>query len=131
MEQLIQIIKKAQEQERLFFLGARSSQGMNTFVIKDITAVSRISESNAVRYLNLGMLLPDKIDFNKSYLKIFTSERRPFHMPGGWEKDVCGQVVSFIQQGSIILGTLGRHANVYSQFSMRMQFFLATHLCFL
>ena len=23
-------------------------------------------------------------------------------MPGGWEKDVCGQVVSFIQQGSII-----------------------------
>ena len=102
MEQLIQIIKKAQEQERLFFLGARSSQGMNTFVIKDITAVSRISESNAVRYLNLGMLLPDKIDFNKSYLKIFTSERRPFHMPGGWEKDVCGQVVSFIQQGSII-----------------------------
>ena len=75
---------------------------MNTFVIKDITAVSRISESNAVRYLNLGMLLPDKIDFNKSYLKIFTSERRPFHMPGGWEKDVCGQVVSFIQQGSII-----------------------------
>ena len=48
------------------------------------------------------MLLPEKIDFRKSTLKLFTSERRPFTMPGGWKKD-SKYFISFIDSGSIIV----------------------------
>ena len=47
------------------------------------------------------MLVPEKIDFRKSTLRLFTSERRPFTMPGGWKKD-SKYFISFIDSGSII-----------------------------
>ena len=54
------------------------------------------------RYLNMGMLLPDRIDYDRSTLRLFTSERRPYNMSAGWEKSDDRMVISFIEAGSII-----------------------------
>ena len=132
MEQLIQIIKSTGTGTVILF-GCPPSQGMNTFVIKDIAAASRKSESNAVRYLNLGMLLPDKIDFNKSYLKIFTSERRPFSYAGRMGKGCLRTSGQFYPTGKHHIpswdpGSAGKCIqSVFDENAI----LLATHLCFL
>jgi hypothetical protein len=43
-----------------------------------------------------------KNDFASSTLKLFTSGRRTFEMPGGWDKDFARYYISFIAEGSII-----------------------------
>lgn len=93
---------------KTMILGKRSSQGLNIFEIGDIIALdfSHMS-TNKNKFLNLGMMLPDKIDFAPSTLKLFTSERRPFEMPGGWDKDLNGYYISFIAEGSIICAPYG------------------------
>ncbi|UTR13114.1 hypothetical protein MM221_10615 [Salipaludibacillus sp. LMS25] len=93
----------AQESRRRFFLGARASQGFNTFVVNRIQSVE-FGESGQQpnTYLNLGMLLPQEINFNLSSLKLFTSERRPYDSAGGWDKEFSGQFISFIDAGSIV-----------------------------
>ena len=93
-----EVIEKFIQSEESIILGKRASQGLNKYKIISIEEIE-IQESDY--YLNLGMLLPEKIDFRKSTLRLFTSERRPFTMPGGWKKD-SKYFISFIDSGSII-----------------------------
>lgn len=102
---LIQALQQAKEQGRRFFLGPRASQGLNTFIIKEIDQEpqERTDQSKNNAYLNLGMLLPQKIDFKSSSLKLYTSERRPYHVPEGWDqKEFSRKFISFIDIGSIV-----------------------------
>jgi CRISPR type III-A-associated RAMP protein Csm4 len=98
---LIEVIKKAKEEKSLFFRGARSSQGFNTFTIEEISEIS-IKRDEGKSYLSLGMLLPRKINYKDSCLKLFTSQRRPYHESQGWKRDLNGRYISFIEAGSII-----------------------------
>lgn len=80
-------------------LGKRASQGLNKFRVAE---VDPIELPKTEFYLNLGMLLPDKIDFSSSKLRLFTSQRRPFAMPGGWNQKNGKYFISFIDSGSVI-----------------------------
>lgn len=101
-KELLECLEKAQNCEHLFFLGPRASQGMNTFSLEEITAADRNLTKKGSIYLNMGMLLPDKIDICKSYIKLFTSKRYPYHNSSGWDKNQAGKYISFIQAGSLI-----------------------------
>lgn len=106
--ELYEALECAKQQERRFVLGARASQGLNTFVIHNISELP-VTEEKTSTYLNLGMLLPRDIDLNQSYLKLFTSERRPYQSPEGWDKGkLNGNFISFIEAGSIVYLTNGR-----------------------
>lgn len=85
-------------------LGKRASQGLNLFEIKKIENNNvKQTDSTPSTFLNTGMLLPEKdtIDFDESSLKLFTSERRPFEIVGGWGKQPKW-FISFLAEGSII-----------------------------
>lgn len=82
-------------------MGKKSSQGLNTYQFEDIKQIE-INYDNEEMFINMGMLLPDKIDFANSCLKLFISERRPYNPVGGWTKDCEGRFISFIAEGSII-----------------------------
>lgn len=96
---LLDIVEELLESGTSLILGKRASQGLNKY---QVTAVKPIKLSDTKYYLNLGMLLPDKINFNDSTLKLFTSERRPFSMPGGWNQNCEKYFISFIDSGSVI-----------------------------
>ncbi len=80
-------------------LGKRASQGLNKYYV---TAAESIELPKEEYYLNLGMLLPNKIDFGASVLRLFTSERRPFVMQGGWNRNCGKYFISFVAAGSVI-----------------------------
>lgn len=82
-------------------LGKRSSQGLNKYYITHLEKII-LPKYDSNKYLNLGMLLPDKIDYKTSVLKLFTSERRPFSMSGGWNQTFQKKFISFIDCGSVI-----------------------------
>ncbi|CAM4197374.1 hypothetical protein U9M73_16925 [Paenibacillus phoenicis] len=99
---MIEMLHHAKTSGRAFVLGARSSQGLNTFEIVDIHAETYESSVGKGFYLNLGMMLPRNIDFSKSSLKLFTSERRPFNPKLGWNESMKGHFISFIDSGSVV-----------------------------
>ena len=99
--ELYKMLQEAKEEEGRFFLGPRTSQGMNTYVVERIEK-KKEEKCMGKRYLNMGMLLPDRIDYDRSTLRLFTSERRPYNMSAGWEKSDDRMVISFIEAGSII-----------------------------
>lgn len=80
-------------------LGKRASQGLNKYRMVAIEAIELPNENS---YLNLGMLLPNRINFGGSVLKLFTSERRPFVMQGGWNQQCSKYFISFVAAGSVI-----------------------------
>ncbi|ODR42370.1 hypothetical protein [Eisenbergiella tayi] len=88
--------------QKMIILGKRASQGLNLFQFMEI-AEQKGSGAEAAFYLNTGMLLPDSIDFKASSIKLFTSQRRPFEMTGGWRENAPKYYISFIEQGSIIV----------------------------
>jgi len=102
---LLNMLNEAAETKKTVILGKRFSQGLNIFEFQNITEIveENIDDSRANCFLNMGMLLPDKINFKSSTLKLFTSERRPFEMPGGWDKNFIRYYISFIAEGSIIV----------------------------
>ena len=97
-------MEEANKRQRKIVLGARGSQGLNTYhIVKVETHVEEESRVTTGMYLNLGMLIPKQINFELSSIKLFTSERRPFNPTGGWDKDsMVGQFISYIEQGSIV-----------------------------
>lgn len=99
---LLNMLNKAVSTKKTVILGKRSSQGLNVFKFENIEE-KHIKYDDTDVFLNMGMLLPNKIDFLSSTLKLFSSERRPFEMPGGWDKDVAKHYISFIAEGSIIV----------------------------
>jgi len=116
---LLNMLNEAVSAKRPVILGKRASQGLNIFEFRDMIAQDfRYTSANC--FLNMGMLLPDKIDFASSTLKLFTSERRPFEMAGGWDKNNTGYYISFIAEGSIIYplaGLSGAGKSVKSPFN--------------
>lgn len=106
----LEMTEDAAADQKLIILGKRASQGLNLFQFIEIKEQKGL-ESEAAFYLNTGMLLPGSIDFKNSSIKLFTSERRPFEMTGGWRKDAPKYYISFIEQGSVIVLHEGvRHA---------------------
>ncbi|WP_321006523.1 hypothetical protein [Hungatella sp.] len=98
----LRILQLARQNKRPFFLGPRASQGMNIFYMGEVFFQSQFYQHNVKRYLNLGMLLPDKIDYGESSLHLFTSERRPYNKKEGWDNSYKRKFISFIQAGSVI-----------------------------
>lgn len=93
------VIENFRKSEESIILGKRASQGLNKY---KVLSIEEVELQKSQSYLNLGMLLPGRIDFQKSTLRLFTSERRPFRMPGGWN-ETCKYFISFIDSGSIIV----------------------------
>lgn len=108
---LFAYLKQAKENGSILTLGPRSSQGLNLYSIQAVEEETIRSAEGTNFYLNLGRLLPNKINFQKSYLKLFTSERRPFQNWGNHNKKEL-RFVSFIESGSII--QLDQNADIYS-----------------
>ncbi|CAM3838246.1 hypothetical protein [Marinicrinis lubricantis] len=106
-DKLLDALRRAEESKRRFFLGARASQGFNTFVVDRVHSETWDLTGQTSTYLNLGMLLPRALDFDKSSLKLYTSERRPYDSAGGWDKEHSGKFISFIDAGSIVFAREG------------------------
>lgn len=104
---LVEMLNEAVREKRTILLGKRTSQGLNTFKFQDVVEQDIRPISGDCWFLNTGMLLPNKIDFGASTLKLFTSERRPFKMTGGWDKNFKRSFISFIAEGSIIFAPDG------------------------
>lgn len=105
LDKLFCRIACAVKDENFVILGKRASQGINTFKFCGMEEIGLPKEKNnglPKMFLNMGMLLPGHIDFSSSTLKLFTSERRPFEMAGGWEKNAMGKFISFVAEGSLI-----------------------------
>lgn len=79
-------------------LGPRMSQGLNLYQLCDLQAIT-LPESKGY-YLNLGMFVPHQIDYSHSYCKLFTSQRRPYHVSGGWQDQ--SKIMTYIDLGSLI-----------------------------
>lgn len=99
--ELLSMLKEAEKERRILILGKRASQSLNTFELIEVVE-ENLQYVSVGTFLNMGMLLPDEINFAASKLKLFTSERRPFQMSGGWNKNFNKQYISFIAEGSII-----------------------------
>lgn len=99
--EFFKMIIKAVNLKQNIILGKRASQGLNIFQLNKITDYNIISNSENM-FLNTGMLLPDNINFVKSTLQLFTSERRPYEISGGWNSDFERRYISFIKEGSVI-----------------------------
>lgn len=106
-EVFVNTLESARDIGKTFILGPRGSQGMNTFQITGIHEEEYVESNQPGLYLNLGMLLPHKIDFEKSSIKLFTSERRPYNPLGGWDDSMKGKFISFIDSGSVVYVTEG------------------------
>lgn len=100
------MLHKMTEDRELLVLGSRASQGLNLFQLETIEKGNfnyKCQKNCKKVYLNMGMLLPNCINFKTSVLRLFTSERRPYKMNGLYEKEkLKGNYISFIDSGSII-----------------------------
>ncbi len=117
----LDMLEEAVSTKRTVILGKRASQGLNTFQFLEIN-VEDFQHNSISLFLNMGMLLPDKIDFASSTLKLFTSERRPFEMVGGWDENFTRHYISFIAEGSIVSvlgGLTGAGKSIKSPFNQK------------
>ncbi len=101
-EELLNIIEESIDNKDIIIRGKGSSHGYNTFQMQAID-LSNINYQDRTIFLNMGMLLPNQINYDQSTLKLFTSERRPYEMAGGWDKNFSSQFISFVKEGSIIV----------------------------
>lgn len=99
--EFFKMIIKAATSKQNMILGKRASQGLNIFQLNEVIDYN-ITGNSENMFLNTGMLLPDNINFDKSTLQLFTSERRPFEKTGGWDSDFERRYISFIKEGSVI-----------------------------
>ena len=94
-----EVIEKFIQSQESIILGKRASQGLNKYKIISIEEIE-IQESDY--YLNLGMLLPEKIDFRKIYIEVnllLSADHLQCREAG--KKD-SKYFISFIDSGSII-----------------------------
>lgn len=99
-DNLLTTLQNNQENEEYLVLGPRSTQGLNLYGITAIKEIKPLPQ--AKRYLNLGMLLPNTFDFQHSYFKLHTSERRRFESNGERNKRTIKRYLSYIEAGSVI-----------------------------
>lgn len=102
IQPLLSFIEQAQVEERVFTLGPRSSQGLNLYTISAIKVEENLAFPEAELFLNLGLLLPNQFDFDRSFIEIYTSERRGYENYGERNQKTKKQFISFIGAGSII-----------------------------
>lgn len=98
---IYELVKGAVDEGQTIILGKRASQGLNVFQFTGLEKCD-IDKNAENMFLNMGMLLPGNINYKGSTLKLFTSERRPFEMTGGWDSTFQRQYISFIEAGSVI-----------------------------
>lgn len=102
MKDFLSIIEKSCSNRELIILGRRATQGSNIYSFNECKGVEREYEESEY-FINLGKLIPDNMDYKRSYLDLFTSERRPYNnnliLDKKWH-DKC--FISFIKEGSII-----------------------------
>lgn len=104
----IEMLNAAVSRQQILILGKRASQGLNTYEFCKILQNEKCSAAKGENYfLNTGMLLPNHIDLSQGWLNLFTSERRPFQMPGGWHQQGTKYFISFISEGSVVYGPNG------------------------
>lgn len=106
-DELIAVLESARKHNQLFFLGARASQGLNTYIIKEVELLPNFIADETNVFLNLGMLLPQQIDYEHSTLQLYTSERKPYYLAEGWDKGINGRFISYVEAGSIIRADKG------------------------
>lgn len=95
-----------------FYMGTKASQGYNHFRIKEIKKIEQkkkvtggadLRQEQRNYYLNMGMLLPlisaekTRINYDKSFLNLHTSDRRPIDNVKSAKK-----WISFIDSGSVL-----------------------------
>ncbi len=103
LHDLIHMLNSAVANQQILILGKRASQGFNTYKLCNVIVDEELSKTKQRDcFLSTGMLLPNDIDFAHSWLKLFTSERRPFEMVGGWHQQATKYFISFISEGSVI-----------------------------
>ena len=106
---IINLLKNQQSQ--VLTLGKRSSQGYNLFILSGVNPIGsteKLGLNSANSFLNLGMQLPNNIDYCnfRSALMLFSSERRPYTRgeKTAWDdSENRGFFISFLAPGSIIV----------------------------
>lgn len=99
MASVRKLLDDLKNEEESLKLGMRASQGLNKYKVVKIKYEKMPKDEES--FLNLGMLLPNEIDYCRSTLKLFTSERRPYGTQAIWNND-SKYFISFINVGSII-----------------------------
>ena len=80
------------------FLGPKGTQGYNVFMRKGITfEKEKECKSKNNLYLNMGMLLPNSIIYDNSYIDLHISDRKSFEITENIKK-----VIGFINSRSIV-----------------------------
>ena len=95
---LLEMLKK---EEDILCMGARGSQGLNLYQIISYKEENLYGSRHTTSYLNLGMLLPNKINYKDSYLTSFMSERRPYDGIGLGKMEER-YFITFLNAGSVI-----------------------------
>ena len=93
-------IKNAQENEgndEEVYLGPKGSQGYNRFIRGKVEIKEEKNSEKANFYLNVGMLLPNSINYKKSYIDLHISDRKAFEIT-----EEAKKVIGFINVGSVI-----------------------------
>jgi CRISPR/Cas system CSM-associated protein Csm4 (group 5 of RAMP superfamily) len=102
------VLQKKCDIGHVLALGKRASQGYNLFELTGIEEAADIEKCypNSNRtYLNLGMLLPNAIDYKNehTFLDLFSSERRTFSSDKWDNAKNRGHFISFIAPGSMVV----------------------------
>lgn len=105
----VKALEDAGKQERMIFLGPRASRGLNIYNITDMK-LEKDDRADTEYYLNLGMLLPDHINYQKSFIDTFSSIRLPYKRQNGWDKHMTKKYISYISAGSILCAEKGKYA---------------------
>lgn len=100
-KEIVNLLKMLKEEEDILCMGARGSQGLNLYQIISCKKYNLYDSRHTTTYLNLGMLLPNKIDYKDSYLTSFMSERRPYDGIGLGKMEER-YFITFLNAGSVI-----------------------------
>jgi CRISPR type III-A-associated RAMP protein Csm4 len=108
-KKLITALETAEKERHVFILGKRASQGYNLYETVSVEKWTPPKTTNTNETLNLGMLLPCENSINykslRTVIRLFTSERRPFENPYGWDAhsfEMQRKIISYIAEGSVL-----------------------------
>ena len=69
---LLSVLPNKWREQQPLILGKRASQGLNKYYVNEIQCLEeKLADSDTGMYLNLGMLLPDQIDYKKILSEAF------------------------------------------------------------
>ena len=100
-KEIVNLLKMLKEEEDILCMGARGSQGLNLYEIISCKKYNLYDSRRTTTYLNVGMLLPNKINYKDSYLTSFMSERRPYDGIGLGKMEER-YFITFLNAGSVV-----------------------------